>query len=247
MSDDSQAVADVTKSRRGVITALIAILLVIVAMVAVAYAMGIGPFADLGKAQVTAPKPVPSTDNDEDAEPTTPSVTLPSDEAQEVMFWEQVASTEQVADLVADKFDSFELSEIAENATTADIRVKASYREGGELNGWLLLRKYNAEWYVTMITRDGNPTTTPVNGQADMAVAKAIAEGNAANQEVPTGFLDGSWKVITVDKVTAGSGTAMIEVAFSGGTAPDAKGQITCISKSINGVTHWFITGFSKS
>lgn len=249
MSDDTQAAADVTKSRKGVITALVAIVLVAAAMVAVAYAMGIGPFAESGKAQVTAPEPAPSTDSDEEkeAEPTAPAVALPSAEAQEVMFWEQVASREQTADLVDDKFASFELSQITENATTGDIRVKGTYREGGELTGWLLLRKYNTEWYFAMITRDGNPATTPVSGEADAAVTKAIAEGNAANQEVPVGLLDGSWKVITVDKVTKGSGTAMIDVTFSGGTAADAKGQITCISKTINGVTHWFITGFSKS
>jgi hypothetical protein len=242
--------AEVAKHRKGMTTALLAILLVIVAIVGAAYALGVGPFGawDTEPADTAQSPTKPSTEDTESVVTTVaPAVKLPPTDAQEVMYWEQIASAEQISDLVADKFAEFELSQIAENTATADIRVKATYREGGELNGWMLLRKYNDAWFFAMITRDGNPTTTPVSGAADMAVAKAIAEGNAANQEIPAAILEGSFTKIVVNRVTAGSGTALIDVTFSGGTAEDAKGQISCISKKIGGETRWFITAFAKS
>jgi hypothetical protein len=248
MVDENQVTSDLAKSRKGLIAATLAIVLVLATIVGVAFAMKLGPFAEQSPT-VQQPKPEsPSKEETGTAEATpTPSFKLPSAEAQEVMYWEQVASAQQVNDLVVNKFASFSLGQIAKNADTADIRVKATYRDGAELNGWLLLRQYNEAWYFAMITRDGNRTTTPVAGAADAAVAKAIAEGNAANQEIPTAILNGQYTTIVVDKVTAGSGTAMIDVTFSGGSAPAAKGQITCISKDEAGVKYWFITGFSKS
>lgn len=248
MTEGNQAAADVAKSRKGLTAALLAILLVIAAMVGAAYAMGVWPFETASEEPEVVVPGNESQEQTETAEATpTPSVTLPSTDAQEVMYWEQVASAEQIADMVADKFATFELSQIAETAETATIRVKATYRDGSALNGQLLLRKYSDAWYFAMITRDGNPATTPVTGATDMAVAKAITEGNAANQEIPAAILTGGYTTITIDKVTAGSGTAMIDATFSGGSAPATKGQITCISKEAGGEMKWFITGFVKS
>ena len=48
MSDGYQPEADVAKSRKGLIVALLGILLVVAAIVAVMYLMGIGPFATDG-------------------------------------------------------------------------------------------------------------------------------------------------------------------------------------------------------
>lgn len=250
MAEENQAAADVAKSRKGVMTALLAILLVIAAIVAVAYAMEIGPFEGMGGQQAEETEPpatTPPADETTDTPEPAPSATLPSSAAQEVMYWEQLASYEQIADLVDDKFASFDLGEVATNSEGATVRVSAVYRDGGSLTGTLLMRKFSEAWYFAMITRDGNPTTTPVSGAADMAVAKAIAEGNAANQEIPVAILDGGYTKITVDKVSKGSGTALVDVTFSGGTLPETKGQITCISKEIGGTVKWFVTGFAKS
>lgn len=250
MTDENQAAADVSKSRKGVMTALLAILLVIAVIVGGAYALGIGPFA-APKAEPADTTPVEPVEDETEAQESTgtpaPAVSLPPGEAQEVMYWEQIASAEQLSDLVDGKFASFELGQVATNSATADIKVTGTYSEGGTLSGWLLLREYNDAWFFSMITRDGNPTTTPVSGTADMAVARAIAEGNAANQEIPEAIVDGGYKKIAIDKVTKGSGTALVNVTFSGGSLPEAEGEITCISKDVNGVTKWFVTGFVKS
>lgn len=252
MTEENQAAVDISKSRKGVMTALLAILLVIAAIVGVAYAMQLGPFA-APEAEPVVQTPEPAEEEveeeaEEASEAAAPAtVSLPSLEAQEVMYWEQVASAEQIADLVDDRIASFELGQKATNSDTVDIKVAAAYRDGGTLSGWLLLRKYNNGWFFARITRDGNPATTPVSGTADMAVAKAIAEGNAANQEIPVALVDGGYTTITIDKVAKGSGTALIDVTLSGGSLPETKGQITCISKDVSGVTKWFITGFVKS
>lgn len=249
MAEENQAVAaDVSKSKKGMIFALVAILLVVLAIVGVAYAMELGPFAPAESAepvQQTPPSDAePSQESTETSAAT--SVSLPPADAQEVMFWEQMASAETIAELVDDKFATFELSDVAKKDGSAEVRVKATYRDATSISGWMILREYNNSWFFASITRDGNPMTTPVSGGADAAVTKAIAEGNAANQEIPSAILDGGYKLITVEKVTKGSGTAIVDVTFSGGSAATTKGQITCISKEIAGVTHWFITGFAK-
>jgi hypothetical protein len=60
-------------------------------------------------------------------------------------------------------------------------------------------------------------------------------------------ILDGGYKTVTVNGVSGGSGTASVNISLSGGTAPRAAGTITCVSKDIGGVKHWFITSFAKN
>ena len=249
MAEENQAaVAEVSKSKKGMIAALVAILLVVLAIVGVAYAMELGPFAP-AESNEPAQQTPPADDesSEESTETSAPvSVSLPPADAQEVMFWEQMASAATIQELVDDKFATFELSEVVAKDSSAEVRVKATYRDATSISGWMIMREYDKSWFFASITRDGNSMTTPVSGPADAAVTKAIAEGNAANQEIPAAIIDGGYKLITVEKVTKGSGTAIIDVTFSGGSAAATKGQITCVSKEIGGVTHWFITGFAK-
>lgn len=250
MTDVTRAVDDVAKRRRGIVAAVLGIVVVIAALGAAAYIFDLWPFGELPGHPATQAGGT-SREETKTAEPTStpapaPSVTLPPLKAQQDLYWEQVASAKQINDLVDNKFASFELSQPSALADTADIRVKGNYRDGSTLEGWLLLHNYSDKWYFAMITRDGNPWTTPVTGEADLAVAKAIAEGNAANQEIPEAIIAGGYTLITIDKVTAGSGTAIVECTFSGGSGT-AKGEITCIAKDEKGTRHWFITGFAKS
>ncbi|MRS11512.1 MAG: hypothetical protein EG823_00350 [Actinobacteria bacterium] len=240
---------DVAKSRSGLLFALLGIVVVIGAIVGVLYLTGSGPFAKPeAEPAAQTETPAASTETTEATQAaSTSTVTLPPADAQEVMYWEQFASNGTITELVENKFGSFELNQIATTGDKADIRVKGTYRDGTTLSGWMLLRQYDEAWYFTMITRDGNPTTTPVSGTPDAAVTKAIVERQAANQEVLKAILDGGYKVIAIDDVTTGAGTATVEVTLAGGSDGEAKGKITCISKEIGGVTHWFITGFSKT
>lgn len=248
MPDEANAPSEVEKRRKSLIFALFGILLALAAIVGLAYVMGISPFGDT-RLWPIVPKS-PASEATETAEttrvPVPLAVPLPSAEDQRLMYWEQVASAQQINDLVADRFAYFELGEILLSDSTADIRVHSAYRDGSELNGWMLLRKFNDAWFFSMITRDGNPKTTPIGEDTDLAVAKAIAQGNAANQEIVKAILDGGYTKITVNKVTEGSRTAMVDVTYSGGKLPDADGQITCIAKEAAGVPQWFITGFAK-
>jgi len=252
MADEIQT-DEVAKSRKGLMGALLAILLVIVAIVGVMYFVGIGPFASLKPEPAAQTPEAPAKEAEKPAETTvTPTATraavpLPPADAQEAMYWEQVASAETIGELVEGTIGSYELSQVAKTGDKADVRVKATYRDGTTESGWLLLKQYEGAWYFAMITADGNPTTTPVSGTPDADVIKAIVEQQAANQEVYTAILNGDYRVIAVDKVTTGSGTATIDITLSGGSAAQAKGKITCISKQVSGTTEWFITAFSKS
>lgn len=248
MAEENQAVvAEVAKSKKGMIAALVAILLVLAAIVGVAYAMELGPFAPAESNEPVQQTPPADDESDESTETSAPaSVSLPPADAQEVMFWEQMASAVTIAELVDDKFASFTVTKVSSGTEAATVGITAAYRDGVTVNGSIVLRSYNEAWFVASMSKDGAVQATPVAGAADEAVAKAIAEGCAANQEIPAAIIDGGYKLITVDKVTKGSGTAMIDVTFSGGTATTTKGQITCISKEIGGVIHWFVTGFAK-
>jgi hypothetical protein len=67
------------------------------------------------------------------------------------------------------------------------------------------------------------------------------------NQDIPRAIVSGGHTALTVDGVSTGSGTASIKITLTGGTAPRTTGTITCISKDIGGVKHWFITSFSRN
>lgn len=242
--DSQDVAAEVSKRRKGMIAALVAILIVMLAIVGMAYTMELGPFAPtVTPADSPQQTAKPSKESSETSIPV--SVSLPAVEAQEAMFWEQMASAETIQELVDDKFATFELGDVATKDGTVEIRVKATYRDATSISGSMVMREYDKSWFFASITRDGHSAATPVTGEADPAVAKAIAEGNAANQEIPVAVIDGGHKLITIEKVTKGSGTAIIDATFSGGSAATAKGQITCIAKQVGGVTHWFITGFA--
>ena len=74
-----------------------------------------------------------------------------------------------------------------------------------------------------------------------------IVSAQASNQDIPVGIVNGGYKTVTVNGVSGGSGTASIAISLSGGTAPRAAGTITCVSKDIGGVKHWFITSFARN
>jgi hypothetical protein len=247
MAEGKVATDEVAKSRRGLFGALAGVVVVALAGTGVAYSMGLGPFASEEPEVVVQPAVnQPAEETTVTPVATSATVPLPPADAQEAMYWEQVASAEQINNLVTDKFEKFELSQIATSADKADIRVAATYRDGTTMSGWLLLRQYEGAWYFTMITADGNEAITPDLGDPDADVVKAIVEQQAANQDVYTAILDGTYDTMTITRVTQGSGTAMADVMLSKGSGTGSKAQITFIKKEANGTAQWFITAFSN-
>lgn len=233
----------------GLILAFGGVLIICVALVGVLYTMGVGPFATDTAATTPA---TPATNTPVASEPTstpestpeaTETVSLPSATVQEVMYWEQVASAEQINSLVNNEIASFTFTSVDVAVDSATVDVAAAYRNGTEINGTLLLMKVNSAWYLKSITRDGNSTATPASGTADTAIARTIAERQAANQEMPEAIVGGTVTGMTVNSVKTGSGTATISVTFTGAGSP-VNGEITCISDA-DGT--WFITEFAKS
>lgn len=252
MSDGLQATDEVKKSRKGLIGALVALALV-GGGTGAAYVAQIGPFAP-EEVAVVAPKPAAEPEKAEEEtteEAVTPvaapaTVPLPPADAQEAMYWEQVASADTIGDLASDKFASFKLSQISTTADKADIRVTATYRDGSTMSGWLLLKQFEGAWYFSSITADGHQVTTPDLGTADADVLKAIVEQQAANQDVYKSILDGTYDTITVTRVTQGSGTAMADIGLAKGSGTPTKAQISFISEDNGSGSQWFITAFTK-
>jgi len=174
-----------------------------------------------------------------------PVATPPTADQQSRMYWEQVASQEQIGKLVRGEISSFTLGTANRSGSTASVPVTVSYKTGGSISGTMVLRDYSGTWYFSSITRNGHTATTP-SGSGDTSVIAAIVSQQAANQDIPTGIISGAYKKVTVNSVSQGSGTATLNITLSGGTAAPMPGTITCVSKTIGGVKHWFITSFAK-
>ncbi len=174
-----------------------------------------------------------------------PVATPPTGDQQSRMYWEQVASQEQIGKLVRGEISSFTLGTVNRSGSTASVPVTVSYKAGGSISGTMVLRDYSGTWYFSSITRNGHTATTP-SGSGDTSVIAAIVSQQAANQDIPTGIISGGYKKVTVNSASMGSGTASLKITLSGGSAAPTSGTITCVSKTIGGVKHWFITSFSK-
>lgn len=248
MSDDVHATDDVKKSQKGLIGALVALALV-AGVTGAMYLTGFGPFApeEPEVVETTPAKPEKETAEETVTPVATPAtVPLPPADAQEAMYWEQVASASTIQDLVSDKFTSFALSQISTTGDKADIRVVGTYREGGTYGGWLLLKQYEGAWYFAMITADPHALITPDLGDPDADIMKAIVEQQAANQDVYTAILAGTYDTITITRVTSGSGTAMADIELSKAGGTPTKAQISFLNTDNGTGTQWFITAFTQ-
>ena len=187
-----------------------------------------------------------STNTPSSVTPSQPAVaTPPTADQQSRMYWEQVASQEQIGKLVRGEISSFTLGTANRSGSTASVPVTVSYKTGGSISGTMVLRDYSGTWYFSSITRNGHTATTPT-GSGDTSVIAAIVTQQAANQDIPTGIISGGYKKVTVNSASMGSGTASLKITLSGGSAAPTSGTITCVSKTIGGVKHWFITSFAK-
>jgi hypothetical protein len=255
MPEDKPVKDEVAKSKSRMIGALVALLLVAVVAGVFALTGGIDKVGDLiagtSDAEEPADQPAdePAEEPAEESAEETPGVTSdgvePTIDQQNLMYAEQVWSQEQIRNLVADKIASFMLEDVTTSGSTASVRVTAAYRSGPDVSGTMVLRDFGGTWYFQSITRDGHEAITP-SVKGDSGVLAAIMTAQRDNQDIPKAIVDGSYTTLSVDGVTQGSGTASIEISLAGAAVPPATGTITCISKDIGGVTHWFITSFSR-
>ena len=253
MADELQAADEVKKSRKAMLGALVAVALV-AGGTGLMYIAGFGPFA-ADEPEIVAPKPAETDDaeaaDESDEETTTPvaseaDVPLPPVDAQEAMYWEQVASATTIDDLVNNQFATFELSQVTTSSDLANIRVKATYRDGDVLNGWLVLKSYEGAWYFQSIMADGHTVATPDLGDPDADILKAMVDQQAANQDVYTAILDGTYNTFTIDTVVVGSGAKTLEITLSGPAKTGDKAKVTAITSDNGSGSQWFITAFSQ-
>jgi hypothetical protein len=265
----------VKKSRRGVMTALV-LLLVVIGGLAAAYAFLGGDVlvADLlkGDAPRTIVKPSKPTtgsldtsktpESSTDATTTTPGSTgsgtsggnggttpvakPPTGDQAARMYWEQVASQEQIGRLVRGEISKLTIGTVTKSGSTASVRITVTYKAGGSLSGTMILRDYGGVWYFSAIARDGNSLAVRTGKPGDTGVISTIVSQQAANQSIPLGILNGGYKLLTVENTSMGSGTTKIGISLSGGTSARTSADITCVSKVINGEKHWFIASFAK-
>lgn len=272
---------DAVKSgKRGVLTALLLVLLVF-GLLAIAYAFMGGDqlVADLfgGADDAAAPVVVTPTPDTPSAETTgttsvdgtataevpgsseststdgtsggstTPAVNPPTGDQASRMYWEQVASQEQITKLVNGDIASISFGTVSKSGSTANVPITVAYEAGGSLSGTMVLRDYSGVWYFSSIARSGNSLAVTTGKAADLGIVSTIVNNQAANQSIVAGIVNGTYKKCTVSGVSGGSGTATVRMTVGGGTAPSAAGSIVAVSTTISGTKHWFITSFTKN
>ncbi len=177
----------------------------------------------------------------------TPAVTLPTSDQAARMYWEQVASQEQIGKLVRGEVSRFSIGTVSVSGDTAVVPLSVSYTDGSSLSGRMVLRKYGTAWYFSSIARSGSPLTVTTGKSADLGVVSTIVNQQATNQDLVAGIVSGAYKSCTINGVSAGSGTATVKITLSGGSGTPVAGRITCVSKVIDGTKMWFITSFARN
>lgn len=172
---------------------------------------------------------------------------LPTDDQASRMYWEQVASQEQIVKLVAGKMKSVAFGSVSQSSDTATIPLTVTYTDRTTLSGTMVLRRYGSAWYFSSIARSGNPLTVTVGRSADLRVVRTIVNEQAKNQDLIGGIVGGAYTNCSVDGVIYGSGTATVRITLSGAAGSPVAGRIRCITKTIDGKKLWFLTSFAKN
>ncbi len=190
---------------------------------------------------------VEPTDDGSGGSGVVPSTNPPTGEQAARMYWEQVASQEQIGKLVRGEVAKISIGSVAQSGSVANVRLTVTYTNGSSLSGTMVLRNYGGAWYFSSIARDGNPLSVTTGKAADLGVVQTIVNQQASNQDIVRGIVSGAYKTVTVNGTSMGSGTATVRITVGGGSASPTPGSIVCVSKTIGGTKHWFITSFSKN
>jgi hypothetical protein len=163
------------------------------------------------------------------------------------MYWEQVASQEQIGKLVRGQVRSVAFGSVVLSGETAVVPLSVAYVDGSSMSGRMVLRRYGTAWYFSSIARSGNALTVTTGKSADIGVVSTIVNQQASNQDLVSGIVVGKYKTCTVNGVSSGSGTATVRITLSGGQEEAVAGRITCISKVLDGTKMWFVTSFARN
>jgi len=177
---------------------------------------------------------------------TNTAVTPPTGDQAARMYWEQAASQEQIAKLVAGEIKTVSFGTVTTSGNTANVRLTVT-GTSSSVSGTMVLRNYSGVWYFSSIARDGNTLAVTTGKAADLGIVSTLVANQASNQAIVKGIISGGYKTCTVNGVSSGSGTATIKMTVGGGTSPATAGSIVCVSKTIGGSKYWFITSFTKN
>lgn len=164
-------------------------------------------------------------------------------------FAEQIESNEQVSDLVAGRFASFDIGGVKKDDGRANITVVATYAGGGKLKGTLGLRKFGDDWFFTSLRREGvdyDRDLLPDSAMVDYALINTITREQAEYQDVFSALVAGRYRRMEITGVKRGVGTCVVSAVLWGGKSVAARIEIICITKTLGGDPYWFITGCRK-
>lgn len=174
---------------------------------------------------------------------------IPVSAAQAAMYREQLQSQAQINKLVDGSVASIAIGTASASASKAVIPLSVSYKTDPPLSGTLVLVNTNGLWYFSSISASDHSgsasTTKPQN--VDSGVVNTITEQQAdpdCQKLIEEGLVEGGFKTARVDGVSAGSGTATVNVTLLGGAMDRTPARFVFISKVDSGNKYWFLTRF---
>lgn len=174
---------------------------------------------------------------------------IPVSAAQAAMYREQLQSQVQINKLVDGSVASIGIGTASASASKAVIPLSVSYKTDPPLSGTLVLVNTNGLWYFSSISAaDHSGSASPVKPQnVDSGVVSTITEQQAdpdCQKLIEEGLVEGGFKTARVDGVSAGAGTATVNVTLLGGTMDRTPARFVLISKVDSGKKYWFLTRF---
>ena len=178
------------------------------------------------------------------------------------VFSEQLASQDNIVQLVNGEVTSFRFAEATKTADGVSIAITASFKDGTSGPGKLELQQRQGQWFFASIAGNrgtgtggladgvsmgGSSDVRPLKaGELDEAVMKTMIAEQVKSQSVLAGVADGTISEVTMGSPKESVGTATLPVVLKYTSGASASGTVVCIKKQVDGADAWFITSFTK-
>jgi hypothetical protein len=175
-----------------------------------------------------SPQPAAQSNTPPSASDQPPANTLPEgvDETfAKRMFVEQVESKVNIQKLAEGKVKSFSIrSAVTTGGGVTEVPVTVTFSDNSSGPGALGMLQKGGKWFLQSVARDANVVAEESGAHiaasaamsVDEAVLNTMLEQQAANQDVISGIVDGTYTRFSCDRVTPGPNTASVEITLSG-------------------------------
>lgn len=167
------------------------------------------------------------------------------------IYSEQVASAASLDQLVAGEIRVIQVTGRRVGSRDADLNVRVMYKDasssawGGSRTARVKLTKIGGTWYFQSITATGRSGGDgPLIANPDVGVLNTMLKEQSTHATATAGLVDGTFNRVGVGTPVPGYRSVVLPVTLSG--RKTAKGEITCVKRTENGMDQWFLVSFAQ-